>query len=216
MYFRMLHDEATGSLSYLLADLGRAEAVLIDPRGADVPVLSAMLDEHGLRLRWLLRTHGHDDCLPAELPALAALGAPRIERRPPAADAGRLGFGAEQLQVLATPGHTADCLSFLWRDRLFCGGLLAADACPWQPHPACPEALWDSATRQVFTLPVETLLFSGHARQARAVSTVLEMRRWHPWFAGASRDDFLARLRQWHDASAAPIPHHPNPRPNPS
>ena len=30
------------------------------------------------------------------------------------------------------------------RDRPFCGGLLAVDACPHQPQPALPEALWDS------------------------------------------------------------------------
>ena len=29
---------------------------------------------------------------------------------------------------------------------------------------------------------------------ARAVSTVLEQRRWHPFFAGLSRDEFLARV----------------------
>lgn len=103
-------------------------------------------------------------------------------------------FGHEHLRVLATPGHTAGCLSFLWRDRLFCGGLLAVDACPFQPRPALPQALWDSVTQQVFTLPSETLLFCGHTRQSRAVSTVLEQRRWHPWFGAAGRDEFLARV----------------------
>lgn len=192
-YFRLLHDEASGSLSYLLADLAAGEAVLIDPRGADVPLLQAMLAEHRLRLRWLLRTHEHDAQLPRqELAALAALQAPRIEHAVPGS--GALLFGDEYLQVLATPGHTAACLSFRWRDRLFCGGLLAVDACPYQPRPALPEALWDSVTQQVFTLPAETLLFSGHARQGRAASTVFEQRRWHPWFGASSRDEFLARI----------------------
>ena len=36
MYFRLLHDEASGGVSYLLADLEAGEAVLIDPRGVDV------------------------------------------------------------------------------------------------------------------------------------------------------------------------------------
>ena len=49
-------------------------------------------------------------------------------------------------------------------------------------------------TRGVFTLPVETLLFAGHAPRARVVSTVLEQRRWHPFFAGQSRDGFLAQM----------------------
>lgn len=98
--------------------------------------------------------------------------------------------------MLQTPGHTAGCLSYLWRDRLFCGGLLAVDACPFQPRPALPEALWDSVVNDVFKRPAETLLFTGHAQRSRAVSNVLEQRRWHPWFGGATRDEFLARVHE--------------------
>jgi len=199
MYFRLLHDERSGAVSYLLADQEAREAVLVDPRGADVPVLSAMLDEQHLRLRWVLRTHEHDDQLQGESQALGALGAPRVQHVVPDAsegvERGGLAFGRQTLRVLPTPGHTAGCLSFLWHDRLFCGGLLAVDACPFQPRPALPEALWDSVTRDVFTLPAETLLFSGHAQRARTVTNVLEQRRWHPWFGGAGRDEFLSRVR---------------------
>jgi glyoxylase-like metal-dependent hydrolase (beta-lactamase superfamily II) len=202
MYFRQLHDESTGLASYLLADLDAAQAVLIDPRAADVPVLAAMLDEHRLRLRWVLRTHAHDAQLPLERPVLTTLGAPIVEHGTREAARALVDFGAEQLRVLPTPGHTEGCLSFLWRDRLFCGGLLAADACPHQPRPALPDALWRSVTQMVFTLPAETLLFGGHSRRGRLVSTVLEQRRWHPWFGRASRDDFLTRLRE----SAATVP----------
>jgi glyoxylase-like metal-dependent hydrolase (beta-lactamase superfamily II) len=194
MYFRLLHDEASGAVSYLLADLDTGDAVLVDPRGADVPVLVAMLDEQRLRLRWQLRTHEHDDIVTGESLALEALGAERIQHHLPQHEDGVLVFGHEHLRVMSTPGHTAGCLSFLWRDRLFCGSLLAVDACPLQPRPALPEALWDSVTRQVFSMPAETLLFSGYARKSRAVSSVLEQRRWHPWFGGASRDEFLARV----------------------
>jgi sulfur dioxygenase len=201
MYFRILHDEASGAVSYLLADMDTRECVLVDPRSADVQVLQAMLDEHRLRLCWLLRTHEHDNLLPAEAAALDQLGAPRIQHplpvhlKAPHGDAGTLVFGNELLRTLPTPGHTAGCLSFLWRDRLFCGDLLSVDACPDQPRPALPEALWSSASSQVFTLPGETLLFFSHATAGRAVSNVLEQRRWHPWFAGATRDEFLARVR---------------------
>jgi sulfur dioxygenase len=196
MYFRMLHEAGSGRMSYLLADLAVGEAVLVDPRPADVPLLQAMLGEHQLRLRWLLRTHEHDALQPqgqrAAAQALAALRAPCVQHRVP--EPALLDFGHEVVRVLPTPGHTGHCLSFLWRDRLFCGGLLSVDTCPDQPRPADPEALWDSVTRQVFTLPDETLVFTGHARRGRAVSTVFEQRRWHPHFAGAGRDTFLARM----------------------
>lgn len=201
MYFRILPDEASGALSYLLADLDSRECVLVDARGADVPLLRALLHEHGLRLCWLLRTHAHDALLPEEAAALDEFGALRIQHpfppdaKSPHGETSTLVFGHELLRVLPTPGHTPACMSFLWRDRLFCGDLLSVDGCPHQPRPALPEALWDSATRQVFTLPGETLLFHGHANHGRSVSNVLEQRRWHPWFGDATRDQFLARVR---------------------
>lgn len=200
MYFRILQDEASGELTYLLADLDAHEAVLVDPRGRDLPLLRALLAERELRLRWVLRTHQHDAQLPQEAALLADLGAPLVQGQGDEAHSRHAGdgdiypFGHELVRVLATPGHTAGCLSFAWRDRLFCGGLLGIESCPHQPRPAAPEALWDSVRQRVFTLPDETLLFAGHERCGRAVSTVLEQRRWHPFLAGLSRDAFLARV----------------------
>lgn len=200
MHLRMLHEEASGSVSYLLADLEAGEAVVIDPRAADVPVLLALLSEHRLRLRRLLRTHEHDTPRRAlDREALAALQP--VEQSAPGPQE-VIPFGDECLHVLNTPGHTLSCLSFRWRDRLFCGGLLQVEGCRHQPWPACPEALWDSVTREVFTLPPETLLFSGLANPGRAVSTVLEERRWHPWFGAARRDEFMTRV--------AALPHPPS------
>jgi len=209
MYFRILHDESSGELSYLLADADAREAVLVDPRARDLPVLQSLLAERELRLRWVLRTHHHDDCMPQEPALLARLGAPVVQGHGTgavhAAEQGEiLDFGNAMVVVLATPGHTEGCRSFAWRDRLFCGGLLAVDACPHQPYPAEPEALWDSVRQRVFTLPDETLLFAGHARSARAVSTVLEQRRWHPFFAGLSRDEFLTRAAALRQSAQAP------------
>ena len=206
MYFRILHDESTGEVSYLLADAEAREAVLVDPRGRDLPLLQSLLAERELRLRWVLRTHQHDTLMPDEPDLLARLGAPVVQGQPApgvqtVAHGDMLAVGNEVIGVLATPGHTASCLSFAWRDRLFCGGLLAVDACPYQPMPASAMALWDSVRQQVFTLPDETLLFAGHGRRARAVSMVMEQRRWHPLFAGLSRDEFLARV------AALPVSH---------
>ena len=48
--FRILHDEASGELTYLLADDAARQAVLVDPHGRDLPVLQALLDESDLCL----------------------------------------------------------------------------------------------------------------------------------------------------------------------
>lgn len=211
MLFRMLYDETSGDLTYLLADADAREAVLVDPHGRDLPVLQAMLNDRGLRLRWVLRTHEHDHLQPDEPDSLKRLGAVLVQGRPDAlamepADGAELSFGDEYVTVMETPGHTAHCLSFVWRDRVFCGGLLAVDACPRQPLPALPAALWDSVYGRIFTLPDETLLFAGHERQARAVSTVLEQRRWHPHFSGQTRDTFVARMAPASSPAVQSIP----------
>jgi glyoxylase-like metal-dependent hydrolase (beta-lactamase superfamily II) len=199
MYFRILNDEASGELTYLLADLSAREAVLIDPHGRDLPVLAALLSERELRLRWVLRTHHHDAIQLKEAALLERLGAPLVRgdalsKIDGLEESMMLPFGDELIHVYATPGHTPHCLSYGWRDRFFCGGLLAVTACPHQPRPAAPEALWDSVTQKIFSMPDETLLFAGHERRARAVSTVLEQRRWHPFFSGLTRDEFLAQI----------------------
>lgn len=204
MYFRQFHDTTSAAMSYLIADSSTGVAVAIDPTPDPCQglVLKALLAERGFSLALILLTHTHggvaDDFL-AHYPGAGIVVGPQGLR----ASVGQqvrhgevLGFGNEVIQVIATPGHTADSLSYLWRDRLFCGGLLAVDACPFQPRPALPEALWDSVVNDVFKRPAETLLFTGHAQRSRAVSNVLEQRRWHPWFGGATRDEFLARVHE--------------------
>jgi glyoxylase-like metal-dependent hydrolase (beta-lactamase superfamily II) len=215
MYFRILNNENNGELTYLLADLATREAVLIDPHGRDLPLLAAMLSERDLRLRWVLRTHHHDARHTTEPALLSRFGAPVVQggvkgndseirgREIHDRDGAVLPFGDELIHVVATPGHTPTCLSFAWRDRLFCGGLLAVAGCPHQASPLAPEALWDSVTQKVFTLPDETLLFAGYDQRARAVSTVFEQRRWHPHFSGLTRDEFLAHMTA---LSECPVP----------
>jgi sulfur dioxygenase len=194
---RSLHGRA---LSYLLVDGAGREAALVDPQSCDLPLIRALLDERGLALRWVLRTHAHDRERPAELPALCGLGAPVVQgvaidpmvmTMP---DGGRLPLGQGVIRVWHTPGHTPDGLSFACQDRLFCGYLLDVRGCPWQRWPADPARLWDSVVHKVFTLPDDTLIYPGQYHPRYSVSTVHDQRRWHPFFAQCTRDAYLARL----------------------
>lgn len=188
MYFRMLHDDATGLLTYLLADLEAREAVLIDPRPADANVIHAMLAEHGLRAVATVETDAH----PA--PAGTA-GGPRPTVSWPAPtplrDGDLLTFGAQHLRCLATPGHTHQGRSYLWRDRLFCGGVLSPLLCPEAPGVEEPAQLWETLMARVLRHPPETLLFPGHSCAGWTVSNLLTQRMLHPWLGSASRDEAL-------------------------
>lgn len=195
MYFRILPDDGAGQVTYLLADLEAAEAVLIDPRMADLGVIQALLQEHHLRHVTVLCTDGHNRCRAQRDELMAAL--PQGGSHPvpvPALEGGLVPFGAEHVRVIATPGHSAHGVSYLWRDRLFCGGLLTPLDCLVHPGVDDPAAWWDSVSRKVLSLPPETLLFNGHASPGWMVSNVMTQRRSHPWFAGLGRDDAMARM----------------------
>ncbi|WP_424859959.1 MULTISPECIES: hypothetical protein [unclassified Tepidimonas] len=81
MLFRILHDEASGVLSYLLGDEATREAVLIDPRSSDRVVLDAVLHAERLKLRWILRTHDHEGAQPHEARRLLAWRVPLVQGR---------------------------------------------------------------------------------------------------------------------------------------
>jgi len=202
MYFRQIPYNATGALSYLLADAGTLEAVVIDPQPAQSDLILALLMERKLQLRYVLLTHTHrrdSGCGPL----CEFTGAQRIcGGEATAASATRhvshgdaLAFGDEVIHVLGTPGHTPDAVSYQWRDRLFCGDALHIRGCPATEDDTDPGQLFDSVIRRIFQLPDETLIFPAHDFHGRTVTTVAEERQHNPAFSGQTRDAFIANAQ---------------------
>lgn len=202
MHIRQFRDRPTASLSYLLACPASRRAVMIDPVLDDLALYLGVLDEMKWQLDSILETHLHVEHLSAAGALRQATGAkifcgdPQIENADCLlADGERLAVGTLELRVIATPGHTAHCLSFHCGDRLFtgdclligdCGNLCAADADPGR--------LYDSITRKLLCFADETLLYPGHDQQGRQVSCIGGERRNNPLFYGVSRDEFIARM----------------------
>src|SRR5688572_31281640 len=61
MIFRQLFDPQSSTYTYLLADQGTREAVLIDPVFEQARRDAALIEELGLKLRYTLETHVHAD-----------------------------------------------------------------------------------------------------------------------------------------------------------
>ncbi|WKZ81981.1 MAG: MBL fold metallo-hydrolase [Acidimicrobiia bacterium] len=106
------------------------EAVVIDP-GPDEPAhREAIVDAStGLTVAAVLVTHLHPDHTPLANPLGVLLGAPVMgaasgpgfDPDRTLADGDRVEFGDRSLEVIATPGHTPDSLSYRVDDRLFTG-----------------------------------------------------------------------------------------------
>ncbi|QLA82270.1 hypothetical protein EXV95_17475 [Acidovorax sp. JMULE5] len=190
----MLHDDETGLITYLLADLEAREAVLIDPRPADAGVIHAMLSEHHLQPVAVVHTDDHPvDGQPAPVQPPGHASWPAATRLN---DGETLAFGAQHLRCLGTPGHTWQGRSYLWRDRLFCGGVLSPWLCPEAAGVDNPAQLWESIMARVFRQPAETLLFPGHSCSGWTVSNVFTQRKHHPWLSSKSRDEALQAIAQ--------------------
>src|ERR687895_1781144 len=61
MIFRQLFDPQSSTYTYLLADAGSREAVLIDPVFEQARRDAALIEELGLKLVWTIETHVHAD-----------------------------------------------------------------------------------------------------------------------------------------------------------
>lgn len=201
--FRQILDAPSCALTYLLADLAARNAVVVDPLRGQAPLVLAVLAEHGLRLRYVLRTHVHRpdrlDCgrLCPQTGACfvigAATGADLQGQR--VAEGDTLEFGRQSIRVIDTPGHVPGSVSYLWQDRLFCGDVLHISGCDRSSEEADPGTLFDSVTQKLFRLPDETLVFPGHDFAGRTVSTIAEERALNAAFAGISREAFVTRFQ---------------------
>ncbi|OYW34026.1 MAG: MBL fold metallo-hydrolase [Methyloversatilis sp. 12-65-5] len=187
MYFHPIEDPDAGRIGYLVADAGSQDAVIIDPPPRSAELLLALRAERRLRLSHVLRTHVHAS-QPLNCSALSELtGATlviadcvginaacpaKVER---AVHGSTMVLGQEVLCALATPGHTAHCVSYLWRDRLFRGDAFDLGSCADGDDDGDPGLLYDGLTCRLFKLPEQTLVFPAHPLRGRRVTFITDM-----------------------------------------
>jgi len=206
MIFRQLFDPQSSTYTYLLADPGSREAVLIDPVFEQARRDRALIDELGLRLKLTLETHVHADHitgawllkqkLGSRIAVSAASGAEGADvyLRP----AERIAFGPRHIEARATPGHTAGCITYVLDDRsmAFTGDALFIRGCgrtDFQGGDA--HSLFRSVRAQIFALPDECLIYPGHDYRGLTVTSVGEEKLHNPRLAESiGEHDFVGYM----------------------
>ncbi|HEX2734115.1 MAG TPA: MBL fold metallo-hydrolase [Polyangiaceae bacterium] len=207
MILRQLFDQTSSTYSYLLADERTRDAVLIDPvferHARDV----ALIRELGLQLRYSIDTHCHADHvtgawlmkreLGSEICLAKVYGAKHVDV--PLSHGDVLHFGTETLEVRATPGHTAGCLSLVTGDRqaVFTGdALLVRGTGRTDFQEGDAHRLFASIREQLFSLPDDCVVYPAHDYEGRTCSTIGEERRFNPRIGGEAREeDFVGYLQ---------------------
>ena len=198
---------------------------------ASAAALLAIVAREGLELRWILDTHAHADHLSAAGYLHERTGAPlgigagissvqvtfgeifnlgpqfatdgrQFERL--FADGDRFALGELEVEVLATPGHTSDSVSYLVGDAAFVGDTLFS---PDYGSARCDFPGGDAATlfrsvQRLYALPPETRLFLCHdyppdSREPRCEWSVAEQREDNIHIDARTRaEDFVAMRRE--------------------
>lgn len=199
MFLRQLFDPESSTYTYLIADPATGQAALIDPVAEQLERDLRLVHELGFTLAWVLDTHVHADHVTAAgqlrartgaRTAASAAGAPCVDR--PLADGDVVALGGLAIEVVATPGHTDDSLSFRVPGAVFTGDALLIRGCGRADFQnGDPAVLYASITERLFALPDATVVYPGHDYQGRTASSIGEERRWNPRLAGKSKDEFV-------------------------
>lgn len=120
--------------------------------------------------------------------------------------------GALSFKALATPGHTPACMSFQFGDAVFTGDALFLDdvgvgRCDFPKGSA--EALYDSVTTKLFSLPDATRLFVGHdyppaGRSWRAMTTVSSAKKANAQLTASMSKSAFVEKRSARDRTLSP------------
>lgn len=208
MLFRQLFDATSSTYTYLLADQQTGEAVLIDPVREQMPSYLRLLEELELKLVMAIDTHVHADHITALGALREATGcvtwmgqqaqADCVSAR--FADGDRLRFGAHELQVIYTPGHTDDSYCFYLEanghkfvftgDTLLIRGTGRTDFQNGNPHDQY-RSLFD----RLLQLPGDTQVYPAHDYKGWTVSTITEERLHNPRLQVATEAEYVQLMQ---------------------
>lgn len=207
MIFESVEAGPLGVNCFILGCETSREGVVIDP-GGDVDRIAEIVRKHGLKIRYIVNTHGHFDHVGGNLQAVRTFGAPLLIHENDAAMLGRAAevarmygmqgenspapdaflsentdivFGSHRMKVLHTPGHTQGgcCFYLESENKVLTGDTLFADSIGRTDLPGgSHEQLLASIRNKLFSLPDGTDAYPGHGPK----TTIGHEKRHNPYF----------------------------------
>ena len=174
---------------YILGCKKSREGLVIDP-GGDVLKIIQEISRHGLRIRYVLFTHGHFDHTGGASEIKRITGAPLLIHPLDASGLGvradghlrekqEIQVGTYTLSVIHTPGHSPGGVCFHAPGAVFTGDTLFAGSVGRTDFPGGDHhALVEGVTKKIFPLGDHLRVYPGHG----PASTIGRERKTNPFF----------------------------------
>ncbi|MGZ3694356.1 MAG: MBL fold metallo-hydrolase [Bdellovibrionota bacterium] len=183
MILRQLFDYETYTYTYILGDSASREAAIIDSVKEQSVRDLRVLEELGLKLKFILDTHLHADHITGASLLREATGAKVMIGKASGVscadllleDGAELKLGKETIRAIATPGHTNTCTSFYIAGCVFTGDtLFVRDVGRTDFQEGSNEKMYESVTEKLFRLPDDTRVFPAHDYKGNHESSIKE------------------------------------------
>lgn len=195
------------NFGYLIGDRSKGVAALVDPSYAPEALIKRAQNQ-GLKVEWIINTHGHHDHVNGNETAKKLTGAKVVIYEGSAvphdigmSDNGEFFVGDIRLSFLHTPGHYPDHMVIyspefhfaFTGDHLFVGKVGGT---------ATEEAARDEfeSLQRIFReLPSHTTVWPGHNYGCRPSSTLELERACNPFVRCSTFDEFMELKSSWPD-----------------
>jgi sulfur dioxygenase len=201
LIFRQMFESESSTFTYLIADKDSKEGILIDPVKETVDRDLKVINELGIKLKYIFDTHVHADHITGAGDIRKVTGAKSIVGENANVDCvdisikdgDELDFGKYKVKAISTPGHTNGCMSYLVNNMIFTGDtLLIRGNGRTDFQEGSPEKLYNSITKKLFKLPSNTKVFPAHNYIGLQQSSIEEEMRYNPRIGvGKSLADFI-------------------------
>jgi sulfur dioxygenase len=204
LIFKPMFESESSTWTYLLADKTTKDAVIIDAVKETFERDTAVIDEMGLNLKYIIETHIHADHITSSCPLKGKYKNAKIVLGQGneidcadmfLKDNEVLQFGEFEVKAIHTPGHTSGCTSYALENMVFSGDALlirSCGRCDFQGGSA--KTLYNSL-QKLLKLDDNTLVFPGHDYSGRIVSTIGEEKQYNEMIGGnPSEEEFVKRV----------------------